>query len=318
MSELAQNENGERVPVHDQTVELKVTQCQPPGKPGAPRNVPGANGLQAYLPRSATAEDLRAVVRDRPGRFKLVQVDQFRKPIVGAEPFHIEFHDTTRLTHEADNEERDYVRELVRQQGEMVRSNNETVRGLFDRFAGILDASATLIRAADGAGLPAREPIAPVAQLVEPPPEPVPAANPGMQVIADVVAKGAPLLQHYILTKLGLSPDKIAALYGPIPVGVPPGVPISVPHVPAPPTSVKPAAPAATPVPVDPIAHMNAIEALLGHREKMIAYELIASMTPDQITTWRSHLCTMSAADAASAIRAEVASLEAKRNGGAS
>ncbi len=311
MIELATNQNGERVPLHADMAECKVMR-QFHGKPGGLSNVAGSNGMQLYIPRGTTTDEFRQYVGHVPARYRLVQVDKDRRAIPGAEAFHLEILDASSAgsgrSDSGDHDERDYVRELV-------RANADMVKVVAERFAGMMDAAATLIRAADGAGLPAREPIANAAALPSAPvvEEVEEAPQAGLaHVLQETLAKATPLLNHLVLTKVvGLSNEQAVQLLGggvapkpandPRPPGVPHTSPVTA-HVPAP------------SAPVDFVAHLNAIERALGD-EAAGARALVMAMSPDEISVWRNRIGALAVPDAVAAVRAQLAQRKA---GGAS
>ncbi len=334
MRELANKAQGERVAVHADTVELKVT-VQTPGRPGGPRNVVGPNRLPLYIPVDTTADELRRIVNDQPGRYRFLQVDRNRRLIEGTDPLYLDILDTddTSSDNHAGDRDRDHERGVLR---ELVRANSDMVKVVAQNFASMLGSAAHLIRAADGAGLPAREP-APATATAPAAPAPVDTAAEGDDraepgglgyVLGQMIGQAQPLLQHCMLTKvMGLSPEQATAVLGALSGAVKPA-PVSDATATPPPTATTTTTntataappPTARAAPVDPIKHMNAIEALLSARERAVVFELIKGMTADQIPAWQTRLCGMSAAEAAATIRAEIAALEKPRavTGGAS
>ena len=327
MYELAQNIHGVRCEPHPQTREYAVYRYSRPGGPGAPAKVAGPNRMHLHVAPTTTNEDFQRLVSHVPGRYKLVQVDEYRRPIAGAETFYVDIMESE-PARDGSDDHGGVIRELA-------RANSHMVEVIAERFAGMMDSAARLIGAADGAGLPAREPVAPAASTTTAPTappvgdEPAP-ANPLHSMIASTLGQAGPLIQHLVLTKvLGLPPEvALKMMSGQLatpaaeagastPTATPPltpagaAVPPSAPPSPAP--SVNPNDPAAY------LVHLATIESLLSKREAVIARELLAVMTPDQVDAWRARVCAMSAADAAAAIRAEIAEVGKKaKTGGAS
>jgi hypothetical protein len=141
-------------------------------------------------------------------------------------------------------------------------------------------------------------------------------------MIGQMIGQAQPLIQHCMLTRMmGLSPEQATAVLSAM-GGAARLAPTAEPAPPPQATTSTATAPPPPPrpAPVNPIQHMNAIEALLSARERAVVFELIKGMTPDQIPAWQSRLCGMSAAEAAATIRAEIAALDKPRapTGGAS
>lgn len=333
MHELCNTADGARGTPHADTAELKVM-FQIPGKPGGPKCVAAPNGLQLYVPPDMKAEDFRRLVHD-PGRYRFVQVDRYRKTIDGAEVFFLDIMDTSLApAKETDDEDRSLARELVRQQGNLTTA-------LIQSFSGLVDSVSRLV----GATEPAREALLPIAKaavngaanapiVVETeatPPEP---ASP-MSVLNSVVGSAGPLLgvllQHYVLTKVcGLSSEQIRAMgIGGIP-GMPMGAPsaTSAPNTAAanddprvhvtPPTAeaaaAGPTSTGSTPPQTDAVAaQLHAVEKLLAPHELGMLLSILQTMSPCEIDAWRTRLCSMSAADAAATIRAELAAIQRRQ-----
>lgn len=150
MSELAFNMNGEPFDVPANATGWRVRRMK---HKGAPEVVYGRDGLPLILPIEADIDDLRREV-GTTGRYRLDPVEGHR-PIPNASSGYVFVHDeqpapvggnSSTLPPPSDN--------IVI---EAMRMNSEIARSVVDRFPQMLEAAATLLRAADGAGLPARE-----------------------------------------------------------------------------------------------------------------------------------------------------------------
>ena len=157
MSELAFNLNGDPFDVPPNAVGWRVRKMK---SKGAPEVAYGRNGQPLVLPLEADVDDLRAEV-GTPGRYRLDPIDDNSKPIANASAGYVYVHDlapsapvaaasSTPLAPLPSPSDNIVV--------EAMRMNAEIARSVVDRFPQMLEAAATLIRAADGAGLPAREP----------------------------------------------------------------------------------------------------------------------------------------------------------------
>lgn len=162
MSELAFNLNGDPFELDPRAVAFRARKMK---HKGAPEVAYGRNGQPLVLPLEADIDDLRAEVTS-PGRYRLDQVDENQRPIEGAQAGYVYVHDLARPVESAD---------VVVQQGaqlaplpspsdsvviEAMRMNAEIARAVVCKLPQMFEAGAQLLRAADGAGLPARPPMA--------------------------------------------------------------------------------------------------------------------------------------------------------------
>ena len=162
MSELAFNINGEAFEVPANASGWRVRKMR---SKGSPEVVYAREGQPLVLPISAEIDDLRSEV-DTTGRYRLDLVDQNNKPIEGAPSGYVQINFETQaaasetqgvavprasLTTASDS----IVLESMRMQSMIAVS-------VVERFPQMVEAVATLLRAADGAGLPARAGMAPV------------------------------------------------------------------------------------------------------------------------------------------------------------
>jgi hypothetical protein len=156
MSELAFNINGEAFEVPANASGWRVRKMR---AKGSPEVVYAREGQPLVLPISAEIADLRNEV-DTTGRYRLDLVDQNNKPIEGAPSGYVQINfdaqsaapETTsiaqpRASLTTPNES--IVIESMRMQSMIAVS-------VVERFPQMVEAVATLLRAADGAGLPAR------------------------------------------------------------------------------------------------------------------------------------------------------------------
>lgn len=128
---------------------------------GAPEVVYDREGLPLVLPLDATMDELRAEGATA-GRYRLDPVDLGGKTIANATPAYVFVHDASAAVRPAVPSA-----ELASPSGaaamnepliEAMRLNAQMAQSVIGQFAAVMAASAGLLRAADGAGLPAREP----------------------------------------------------------------------------------------------------------------------------------------------------------------
>jgi hypothetical protein len=157
MSELAFNINGEAFEVPANASGWRVRRMR---AKGSPEVVYSREGLPLVLPIDAGLEELKAEV-DVTGRYRLDLVDTNNKAIATAPSGYVQVNiDSTpapaapiassvALLPPSDN----IAIEALRTQAMIAQS-------VVERFPQMMEAAATLLRAADGAGLPARPPMA--------------------------------------------------------------------------------------------------------------------------------------------------------------
>ncbi len=153
MSELAFNINGEAFEVTEDATGWRVRRMR---AKGSPEVVYGKDGLPLILPIDAEHDDLRSEVTVS-GRYRLDLVDQNNRAIADVPSGYVQVNldapmaatagPSALMARASDN----IVIEAMRTQAAMALA-------VIERFPQVMDSAATLLRAADGAGLPAREP----------------------------------------------------------------------------------------------------------------------------------------------------------------
>lgn len=157
MSELAFNLNGDAFDVPANAVGWRVRKMK---SKGAPEVAYGRNGQPLVLPIEADVDDLRAEV-NAPGRYRLDPVDDENKTIAGAPAGYVMVHELAPVAPSAAAQSASLAPLPEASQSvvlESIRMNAEIARMCLDRFPMMMEAAAMVLRAADGAGLPAREP----------------------------------------------------------------------------------------------------------------------------------------------------------------
>jgi hypothetical protein len=160
MSELHFDADGEPTEVPADAEELRVRRFRKPGERGACEVVHGADGAPLYVSVDATYLEFRKLVDNVPGRYRLDPVDAGHRPCAHAVPCYVTI-EATRNAAGAGDERDSLVRELLRANVEMMRANVEITKNVTDRLSTVMTATAEILRAADGAGLPRREPLPP-------------------------------------------------------------------------------------------------------------------------------------------------------------
>lgn len=312
MSELAFGANGERFAPPATAAFWRVRRLRPGGR-GVPEVVFAESGLPLIVPMESGIDEFRQLVDNAPGKYRLDPIDDTHEVCEDSSAAYICITErkpkpATAHTKEEHSSASD---SLIL---ELVRANAEMVKTMTDRFAGVMESAATLLRAADGAGLPQRKPVPPPIQIAQAWRNATPAAADDdyeeaedssqiASVLQTVAEKAMPLLSHTINTKvLGLTPEQSIALMG---GGVMPAHQPAAPAAAPSPDAEEEEAPA----PVDFMAHLMAIEQLLSAEEAQLARHAIGQMEPATLAAWRERILTMTPEQAAMTVRAEIARL---------
>lgn len=262
---------------------------------GAPEVVYGRDGLPLVLSIDAELDDLRAEV-GTPGRYRLDPVDEGHKPIANASAGYVFVHSNPRPAeapaHSAVSPTNDAVIEAMRMNAEMARA-------IIDRFPQMIEAAATLLRAADGAGLPSRE-----ARAIEEEDEEKTVAPQGFD-LNSLVAQVIPMLMMSFAKGKVKLPDVGAVLdwrkATPEAAAAKPALAVS---------AVEPAADDDNALPpIDPqtMAHFIAIQSALKPEEAALAREVASTLKPAELRGSFDELSKLSVPQAVQKIRVLVA-----------
>ena len=322
MSELAFNINGEAFEVPANATGWRVRRMR---AKGAPEVVYGRDGLPLVLPISAQMEELRSEV-DTTGRYRLDPVDADNKAITGVPSgyVHVNF-EAAPASSEADEPQvstASFSKPTDHVVLESMRMQSMIAVAVVERFPQMMEAAATLLRAADGAGLPARPPMA----LLEDgedddadgdePSGPKPGG--GLDVGA-LIMQAAPLLLAFAGGKLKL-PDLLnwnkAAAKGQESRSEAAREPTT--REPAPKTGAATAeASVAQQIQSDPAAmqHFLAILSALTPAERALGQALAGELSAGERAAWLAELKALSVEDAVAKVRVLLG--DASKNGGA-
>lgn len=124
---------------------------------GAPELVYGSDGVPLVVPLETDIEELRRIVV-APGKYRLDAVDDQHRVIKGADAAYVYVRASEPEPVKVETAASDSGPNTNAVIMEAMRQNSELARTIVDRFPAMLEASAVLLRAADGAGLPARKP----------------------------------------------------------------------------------------------------------------------------------------------------------------
>jgi hypothetical protein len=311
MSELAFNINGEAFEVVAEATGWRVRKMR---VKGSPEVVYAREGHPLVMPITADIDDLRAEV-DMTGRYRLDLVDQNNKAIEGAPSGYVQIN----VEADAEKSERPSTSPIVLAKQtdniviEAMRMNSEIAKSVVDRFPAMLEAAATLLRAADGAGLPARTP----REIEEnddddsdESDQDAPTTPIGLgsgfdlnNLVAQVVSNIFTGMATKGMPKLGAILDWRKAQ------------PTALPEAAA---TEAPTAESTEPPALDAktMAHLIAIQSALAPAEATLARQLIAELSPAEMRTWMTELSALSVTDAIAKVRSILKST--RKSGGAS
>jgi|JI10StandDraft_1071094.scaffolds.fasta_scaffold05035_18 hypothetical protein len=342
MSELHYDADGEPAKLPATAEEFRVRRFRKPGERGACEIVHGADGAPLYVAVDTTYNEFRTLVDGVAGRYRLDPVDAGRAVCKDAVPMYVTIDPARRNSGGQGDEPSGMVRELMRANVEMMRANVEMTKHVTERLAGIMAATSEILRAADGANLPRREPLPPMpaAEVDEREDEddddqdPV---NPLAIALARLLEQATPMLGAYMADRMArerraqaAAPAASSAAPAPAttPVPEPAATPASTaPAAPAPaaatPASAPTDAPAsdlrngAPPPPAAPtpeqIQHLFAVRAKLTDAEQRVVMAAIPRMDPTARAEWMATVCALSVDDAAELVRSMMPPLRTKK-----
>ena len=296
MSELAFNANGDNFDIPAIVTGWRVRRMKPRG---APELVYGRDGRPLTVPIEAEMSDLRAAVGGVLGRYRLDPINDDGKVIDSVPAAYIQVVKAEGPIETAP------VPLLSEGEGvlrEAMRYNTELARSVIDRFPEMMQAAAELLRAADGAGLPAREPRAPLDDD-EADGEDL-GARPGFDLNA-LVAQLVPMLMMSLgngklkVPGLGELLDWRKAAGKAKPEKAPEAAEATEPpdRLPENANAVLP------PIAPQTMAHFVAVQSALTPEEAAIAREVAKELSAGELRAWFDELSTLSVPEAVEKVR---------------
>ncbi|MBV8757177.1 MAG: hypothetical protein JO257_07885 [Deltaproteobacteria bacterium] len=306
MSELAFNANGEAFEVPANVTGWRVRRMKPRG---APELVYGEDGGPLVVSIEATIDELRDAVVTA-GKYRLDPVNDDGRCVEAVPPAYVQVTRPPRTAATAVAVPAATSDDTIR---EAMRMNTELARSVIEKFPEMMSAAAELLRAADGAGLPRREPRA-LAEADEVDDEeeldaPAASSSPGFELINTLIAQIVPIVVSGIASK-----------------GLPKLDGVLDWRKAKPKAEAKPAAPvvnadddgdddveqeeiaieetALPPLGPQQMAHFLAIQSSLKPEEAALARQLAAELSPTEMRTWLADLSALSVPDAVAKIRA--------------
>lgn len=305
MAELAFNVNGERFEVPGSAEFWRVRRFKPSGR-GTPDVVFGRDGLPLLAPIESDIQEFRRMVEAQPGRYRLDAIDGEHRACEDSTPAYLQLAEMADGPPVAGRSAAGSQEDLIR---ELVRVNAEIVRNITDKFASVMESAATLIRAADGAGIPARAPLAPPAAVVEEPDyeddDDGDQQAPRNAAMGGLMAQVMPLIQ-YAVSQLGAN-ESARATRNAAPNDDQEKLRDEDEEIEAD-VDVAPPEPIAVAVPgMADMAHLLEIQRRLTPDEARLAMAVREQLSPTETNQWISHLSTMSVDDAVALIRGTIA-----------
>ena len=309
MSELAFNANGESFDVPATVTAWRVRRLKPRG---APELVYGKDGRPLTLPIETTIDELRDAVVTA-GKYRLDPINDDGKCVEAVPPAYVQVVRQPRnvdpVAASAVSPSEDVIREAM-------RLNTELAKSVIDRFPEMMTAAAELLRAADGAGLPARRPRETGAEDDDDEddddaPEAA-ASSPAFELINTLVAQVVPIVLTSLTNK---KMPKLAAI-----LDWRKAVPDTHATEPATeatePTMSKPVVAELPPLDPKMMTHFIAIQSALAPSEAALARQVAAELSPAEMRAWFHELSALSVPESVAKIRSMIGG--APKTGGAS
>lgn len=302
MSELAFNNNGEAFELPAMAAGWRVRRIK--GGKGAPEVVYGRDGLPLILPLDADVDSVRREVGGLPGRYRFDPIDENHRPLPDSTSGYVYIYPEPRGPETTVKEVQAAGTDLV--VIEAMRMNAELARSVIDRFPQVMEAAAMLLRAADGAGLPARPGMAlPPGEDDEEDSDDSAAPASGLDLNA-IVAQVLPMLVTGVMAK-GKVPSfgemfdwRKAAAAGKATKARTTEAPSKEEASTDPTVGVEPMVP-----PLDPatMAHFMAVRAVLTPEESTLAGRIAQQLSAAEVRALLDELGKLSVPDAAARVR---------------
>jgi hypothetical protein len=311
-TELAFDKDGEPFAVPDTAAEWRLRRLR--GGRGAPELVYGPDGTPLTLDISAGLDDLREAV-DTSGRYRLEAIDKDGKTIPNVPPSYVQVTVTPRNATRTEaplppnlSATDHAIRELVRANVELVRTTTELAKAVATQQPDVLRAAAELLRAADGAGLPRRDPIVGDDDSdddVEI--DPTPAGPDWVSVAYEALATLKVVVAAATAKRHSPASTGAATTAAPSAPAATSDTASSV--APSDPTQRACTSAVSAPAPspdVDPHVHLMAIQAQLTPAERAFVMGVFAKLSTEDRAQWADQLTRMSVTDAVTMIRTEI------------
>jgi hypothetical protein len=327
MIDLAFDSNGEPFELPATAAFWRVRRFRRAGVRGGPEVVFGQDGSPLILSIDTDLVEFREQVGGVPGRYRLDPLDQRQQPVADVPAAYLQISDPPKTTPAED--QTSVIRELV-------RANAEMTKTIAEKFASVMQSAADLIRAADGAGLPARTPpVVETRNAGATDDEDDEADEEPRSQLAEIIKQVMPLVQIVVTKMLNahISAETRNTAVGPAGgerresgrreetgQGSAHEVGSAAQKAATGPargerhetgrrqeTGEGSAREAASPGQRDVLAHLRAVEGALTAAEVDLVRRAMMEMSPEVLQAWAAKLCALSVDEAVQAVRAEMA-----------
>ena len=311
MNELAFNANGDSFDVPATVTAWRVRRMKPRG---APELVYGRDGRPLTVPIETDIDELREAV-GHAGKYRLDPINDDGKCVENVPPAYVqvvkaERTETTAAIAPSGSGMEDLLRDAM-------KHNAELSMCLIGRFPEIMSGTAELLRAADGAGLPARKPreieVADDDDDDDDEESLVVPSTPGIDLNA-LIAQIVPMVIGAFMSGKMKIPGLGAIFDWRKAKPTSEDAPAQTPKLPAS-TATAPASTAETEVPpIDPaaMAHVVAIQSALKPEEVAFVQEVAKELSPSELRGWFDKLSKLSVPAAVDVIRGLIAGKDKK------
>jgi hypothetical protein len=311
MSELAFNVNGDAFEVPAAATGWRVRRMK---QKGAPEVVYGRDGLPLVVPIHAEMEDLKQEI-SVAGRYRLDPVDDAQRHLAESPSGYVVVHPEAVANPAISMARSERSAPADSALLEAMRMNTALAQSVIERFPAMMESAAVLLRAADGAGLPARMPVIPVDAECDDDGDdcedeaPKTAGFDLSALVAQIVPVIVAGLSSGRLKVPGLgamldwrkaapAPDSTAADATADATAATRATTVESARAPVTEASALPA--------LDPIAmaHLVAIQQALTIDERALAQALVSELKPAELRAWMAELAKLSVPAAVAKIRA--------------
>ena len=327
MSELAFDANGEPFAVPPEVATWRVRRFPRPGQRGGPEIVYGDDGAPLHMSVEASLSDFRAAVGGANGRYRLDAVDRKGRPVDTIVPAYLQIEARPAGDDrggsgggfspigEPTPAPARYTTEALL--AEVVRANTDMVKSMAERFPAVMEAAATLVRAADGAAMPARKPKELRNGSDEEDQDDEPAQPPvgGSAGVMSLLQTALPFLNTIASLFVKPAHGVPAAVAAFTPRNAAEGAPAQVAAQSAPTASSAPPAPspAAPSVSLEMQAHLLAIQSKLTPKETSYVQGVAATLGAAEVAAWLAELASLPVDEAVAVVRGHISRAEAER-----
>lgn len=294
MSELAFNINGETFDLPATAAGWRVRRMK---QRGAPEVVYGKDGTPMVVPLEAGLEELRNIV-GTSGRYRLDAIDERGRTVEDLPAAYVVVPARDVEPTPQDTRHHDGGASFV--MAEAMRLNTELAKSVVERFPQMVEAAASLLRAADGAGLPARQPAALQVDDDEDEGDEIEIVSPAGFDLNALVAQIVPML----LTSLTSGKSKLPKLSEVLDWRKASSTAANeTAQLEVATESAEAAEVALPPIDAKTMTHFISIQSVLDPDEAALARDVASTLPPAELRAWFDELSHLTVAEAVKKIR---------------